>query len=263
MRSCHFIMGGEVVYAGLSVDHQPPPPEVGQSFSNADLAKMNEDKSIGLIIHHGEPLPIPGFTWVVSHTELLVLFSHRNYGQNQISLDEVIACLTGHGIDNRPVIRHSGALNQQVLQFVLDKLSSDPLAQRNVYCFGSYRELASACTSIQDALVVGLRGIEAGRPYLEPLQVDGIDPLDPTSRPAYPLRCRVHVYLRNEQPDFLRRCARRYLDAIRQRVAVDHEVLFGRLPLGNLRKSWGIMAQKPLKANISGQSNPRSQLAAF
>ncbi len=125
------------------------------------------------------------------------------------------------------MLRHGGTLNEQALQFVLCRVGGGPLAKNERYALGSYRELASACESIPSALAIGLRGPEAGRQKFQAVLVEGIDPLDPSSRENYPLQYQVHVYLRDRLPDSGKMCALRYIERIRRRVAIDNYTLFG------------------------------------
>jgi hypothetical protein len=209
----------------------PKSKGVKHSFSSEELALFAKEEGIGLIVHRGRQVQIPGFCLIHSHTEISVVFAGGTESQKQVSLDQIIDYLTVSGSRSRrngdgPILRHGGTLNMKSLQFVLSQLGAGNISNEKKHCFHSYRELAVAGIRMPGALVIGLRGKEASRPQLHPVLVNGLDPLDPITRVRYPLQYRIHVYLKDNQSDISRNYALRYFDTIRKRIAVDALSLF-------------------------------------
>jgi len=221
-----------LIVAGMTAGcPRPSPIGVAHSFSNEELAFRAEEEGIGLIVHRGRQVQVPGFRLIHSHTEIAVVFTGGTEGQKQVSLDQIINHLTGNRgksgrKDDSPILRHGGTLNKKSLQFVLSQLGGGNLANERKNCFYSYRELAIAGIRMPGALVIGLRGKEASRPQLHPVLVDGLDPLDPITRVRYPLQYKVQVYLKDNQPEISRSYALRYFHTICKRIAVDALSLF-------------------------------------
>lgn len=217
--------------AGTTAGHGPMPLEVAQSFSPKELACYAEDERTAMIVHHGEVVGLPHFRRVHAHIEVAIVFSNRPHGRTHVSAKEIINGLTkedrhGGGWDSLTILRHGGMLNRKVLQFVLNQAGGGELADRDERSFGNYAELAAAGLCMPNALIIGLRGQDAGRPELQPVVVDGVDPLDPIARSRYPLQYNVHIYLRDEQQAFDRKQMLYYLHEIRQRIAHDQLAIF-------------------------------------
>ena len=208
-----------------------PRSAIGQAFSPGELEQAWRDQGIGAVVHHGPAVELPGFELAHSHHELLAVFAHRDDSVEAISVSRLIDGLL-RGADQRdstrPILRHCGLLNRRALRFALEQVDVEIGEPEHARSFGSYGELAAAGTRTRGSLMVGLRGRNLRRRDLRPVRLEGFCPLARSTHSRYPLQYQVHFYLRRSQSDASLAAARAYLQAIRERMALDNEVFSGR-----------------------------------
>lgn len=219
--------------AGLTAGCPGYPADiVAHSFSSNEMAIQSSKQYIGMIIHRGNQINIPGFNLIHTHTEFAVVFtSGVRRTVTNVSLEEIINGLTSNNSSmgsrkDYQILHHNGTLNKKALQFILSELGGSILVSEKQSSFFSYRELALAGIGTPGTLVIGLRGKDTVDPQLHPVSVNNINPLNPTARESYPLKLKVHVYLKEEQPDVHKQQVLEYLNLVHQRIIEDNMSMF-------------------------------------
>lgn len=208
--------------AAETAGHRPPPPSVVQSFSESDLRHSAKEDRNGLIVHHGDPVDLPGFELVQSHRELAVLFSSRGSVPLDLPLEDVL-------LQSRvPFVVHSAELNRRAFSFAARRFGTFLPVESPPNSCGDYRALAERCLRGPEIVAIGLRGIAAGDSRLAVVTIDGVDPLDPSSQAAYPLQYWIHLYVRTNQPDLSFARVRTAIGAISHAIEEDAAHIFSR-----------------------------------